>query len=84
MYGNYIHTLTDSVNDKQYIVQFFFIKLKAAFIYDHFLLGVGLKRIVLSGYFFLIYLFVILYLALNLKLRSGGICKLLFNTSNLK
>ena len=35
-----------------YIVRFcYFVKLKAAFVHNHFLLGVELKRIVLSGYF---------------------------------
>ena len=71
MYGIYIHTLTDSLNVKQYIVRFF-TKLKAALVQNRFLLGVGLKRIALSGYFFLLYLSVILNLTLNLKLKSGG------------
>ena len=49
-----------------------FIKFEAPFIHDHFQLGVGLKRIVLRGSFFLPYLFVIFNLTLNLTLRSGG------------
>ena len=49
-----------------------FIKASEIFIHEHCQLADGLKRIVLSEYFFLLYLFVILNLAFDLKLRSGG------------
>ena len=43
-YGNYISTFTDSFNRS-----IGFIKHSEAFIHDHYQLGAGLKRIVLSG-----------------------------------
>ena len=69
MYGYYIRTLTDSLNDIYRAFLLSLVKHSFMIIVNQ---GAGLKSIVLSRLIFDYYIFVIFNLTLNLKLRSGG------------